>query len=99
MSDKKYVDLGLQSHRIKCRVHPDFKYVDFALVLCYYLHFRLVLIAEKDKVYEEFPTPLINRLEKHYLVTSTILTDKQEVLLKEIINWVEEFLQVSTTMM
>ncbi|XP_065899490.1 E3 ubiquitin-protein ligase rnf213-alpha-like isoform X3 [Dysidea avara] len=83
LSDKKYVDLGLQSHRIKCRVHPDFK---------------LVLIAEKDKVYEEFPTPLINRLEKHYLVTSTILTDKQEVLLKEIINWVEEFLQVSTTM-
>jgi len=64
-----------------------------------YLSFRLVLIAEKDKVYEEFPTPLINRLEKHYLVTSTILTDKQEVLLKDITNWVEEFLHVSTTMM
>jgi len=60
---------------------------------------RLVLIAEKDKVYDEFPTPLINRLEKHYLVTSTILTDKQEVLLKDIMNWVEEFLHITTTMM
>jgi len=59
----------------------------------------LVLIAEKDKVYEDFPMPLINRLEKHYLVTSTILTDEQESLLKDIEKWVEEFLQVSTTMM
>ena len=50
-------------------------------------------------MYEEFPTPLINRLEKHYLVTSTMLTEKHEVLLKKITNWVEEFLQVSTTMM
>lgn len=59
-------------------------------------YFRLILIAEKSKVYEEFPTPLINRLEKHFLVTSTILTAKQEILLKMIEDWVEDYLQVST---
>ena len=26
VQDKRYVDLGLQTHRIKCRVHNDFKY-------------------------------------------------------------------------
>ena len=25
--DSRYVDLGLQTHRVKCRVHNDFKYV------------------------------------------------------------------------
>ena len=24
-SGNRYVDLGLQTHRVKCRVHPDFK--------------------------------------------------------------------------
>jgi len=60
MSDSRYVDLGLGTHRVKCRVHPKF---------------RLVLIAEDLDVYEKFPIPLINRLEKHYLGMETILTE------------------------
>ena len=27
LGDKRYVDLGLQTHRVKCRVHEDFKLV------------------------------------------------------------------------
>ena len=53
--------------------------------------FRLILIAEKDKVYEEFPTPLINRLEKHFVVTSTVLTDIQKELLKKLEAWATEY--------
>jgi len=55
------------------------------------LFFRLILIAEKNKVYEEFPTPLINRLEKHFVVTSTVLTDIQKQLLKELEAWATEY--------
>ena len=57
----------------------------------YYNHFRLILIAEKDKVYEEFPTPLINRLEKHFVVTSTVLNDVQKELLMELETWAREY--------
>lgn len=57
---------------------------------------RLVLIADKDKVYEEFPTPLINRLEKHYLITSTILSKQQLQLMKKIESWILDFSKVST---
>jgi len=52
---------------------------------------RLILIAEKDKVYEEFPTPLINRLEKHFVVTSTVLSDTQKQLLMELETWAKEY--------
>ena len=57
----------------------------------YYNHFRLILIAEKDKVYEEFPTPLINRLEKHFVVTATVLNEIQKQLLKDVENWVKKY--------
>jgi len=53
--------------------------------------FRLILIAEKDKVYEEFPTPLINRLEKHFVVTSTVLTENQKKLLTEVKAWANKY--------
>ena len=49
------------------------------------------MIAEKDKVYEEFPTPLINRLEKHFVVTSTVLSDDQKELLKDLESWVDDY--------
>ena len=29
----RYVDLGLQTHRVKCRVHNDFKYVHIILLI------------------------------------------------------------------
>ena len=63
------------------------------------MNHRLVLIADKDKVYTEFPTPLINRLEKHYLTISTILTKKQMKLMSSIEKWVGEFSKVSATIM
>ena len=47
----------------------------------------MILIAEKEKVYKEFPTPLINRLEKHFVVTSTVLTDVQKKLLTQLEAW------------
>ena len=65
MSGVRYVDLGLGTHRVKCRIHPNF---------------RLVLVAEDHEVYEKFPIPLINRLEKHYLGMETMLDDGELTL-------------------
>lgn len=53
--------------------------------------FRLILIAEKDTVYEKFPTPLINRLEKHFVLTSSILEGWQETVLGEFKQWITDF--------
>ena len=52
---------------------------------------RLILIAEKDTVYEKFPTPLINRMEKHFVLTSSILDERQETMLKEFDDWIVKF--------
>ncbi|XP_078382607.1 E3 ubiquitin-protein ligase rnf213-alpha-like isoform X3 [Oculina patagonica] len=76
---EKYVDLGLGNHRVKCRVHKDF---------------RLIVIAEKDVVYNNFPIPLINRLEKHFLVMSSGLTEPQEQLTRKLNDWVKDFAEV-----
>ena len=54
-------------------------------------NYRLILIAEKEKVYNEFPTPLINRLEKHYVVTSTILTEGQKKMETDLRKWIDIF--------
>ena len=53
--------------------------------------FRLILIAEKSSVYEKFPTPLINRLEKHFVLTKSILTDWQHAVLKIFDDWIDQF--------
>ncbi|XP_073505879.1 E3 ubiquitin-protein ligase RNF213 isoform X2 [Phyllobates terribilis] len=76
LASQKYVDLGLGTHRVKCRVHPKF---------------RLIVIEEKDVVYKDFPIPLINRLEKHYLDISTYLKKEQKVIVQELEAWVKEF--------
>ncbi|KAL3881511.1 hypothetical protein ACJMK2_027943, partial [Sinanodonta woodiana] len=73
---ERYVDLGLGTHRVKCRVHKKF---------------RLIVVAEKDVVYKKFPIPLINRLEKHFLTVNTILTREQSYLAEEFEKWVEDF--------
>ncbi|VTJ74162.1 Hypothetical predicted protein [Marmota monax] len=75
----KYVDLGLGTHRVKCRVHPDF---------------RLIVIEEKNVVYEQFPVPLINRLEKHYLDISSVLQGWQKSIVQELTQWAEDFADV-----
>ncbi|CAI8034865.1 E3 ubiquitin-protein ligase RNF213 [Geodia barretti] len=74
--DNRYVDLGLQTHKVKCRVHDEFK---------------LILIAEKNTVYKEFPTPLINRLEKHFVLYSSVLEDWQTGILREMKQWITHF--------
>ena len=75
----RYVDLGLKSHRIKCRVDSNF---------------RLIIIAEKDRVFTQFPTALINRLEKHFVVSETILTSSQKQLATKLRKWVDDISKI-----
>ena len=67
-----------------------FAYCHLAMVS----NFRLILIAERDTVYEKFPTPLINRLEKHFLLTSSILKDWQLEVLAEFKEWISRFSRI-----
>ncbi|XP_058848399.1 E3 ubiquitin-protein ligase rnf213-alpha-like isoform X1 [Acipenser ruthenus] len=79
LGGQKYVDLGLGTHRVKCRVHKDF---------------RLIVIEEKEVVYKQFPIPLINRLEKHYLDINTILKSDQKQIVEKLRKWVDVFVAV-----
>ncbi|XP_031429872.2 E3 ubiquitin-protein ligase rnf213-alpha-like [Clupea harengus] len=69
-----YVDIGLGSHRVKCKVRDEF---------------RLIVIEEKSTVYEQFPTPLLNRLEKHCLEISSILPPHAKEMQNELENWLK----------
>ncbi|XP_041095708.1 E3 ubiquitin-protein ligase rnf213-beta [Polyodon spathula] len=80
LGGQQYVDLGLGTHRVKCRVHRDF---------------RLVVVEDQNKVYTQFPVPLINRLEKHHLDRSAVLTPQQQRTLQRLKKWVREFAQVA----
>ncbi|XP_054615147.1 E3 ubiquitin-protein ligase rnf213-alpha isoform X2 [Dunckerocampus dactyliophorus] len=79
LGGQKYVDLGLGTHRVKCRVHKDF---------------RLIVIEEREVVYKQFPIPLINRLEKHYLDIHTVLKTEQKRMVEELEKWVRRFVTV-----
>ncbi|XP_047442557.1 E3 ubiquitin-protein ligase rnf213-alpha isoform X2 [Mugil cephalus] len=81
LGGQKYVDLGLGTHRVKCRVHQSF---------------RLIVIEEKEVVYEQFPIPLINRLEKHYLDINTVLRNDQKDIARQLQEWVEDFVSFSS---
>ncbi|XP_059197009.1 E3 ubiquitin-protein ligase rnf213-alpha-like [Centropristis striata] len=80
LGGQKYVDLGLGTHRVKCRVHKNF---------------RLIVIEEKEVVYKQFPIPLINRLEKHYLDINTVLRHEQKDIVRQLQKWVEDFVSLS----
>lgn len=80
LGGQKYVDLGLGTHRVKCRVHKDF---------------RLIVIEEREVVYKQFPIPLINRLEKHYLDIHTVLKTEQKKLVEELEGWAKLFASLS----
>ncbi|MGH0135413.1 UNVERIFIED_CONTAM: hypothetical protein FKN15_035521 [Acipenser sinensis] len=80
LGGQQYVDLGLGTHRVKCRVHQGF---------------RLVVVEDQNKVYTQFPVPLINRLEKHHLDMSAVLTPQQQRTLQRLTKWVQEFTQVA----
>ncbi|KAK7465937.1 hypothetical protein BaRGS_00037515, partial [Batillaria attramentaria] len=75
LAGARYVDLGLGTHRVKCKVDEQF---------------RLIVVAEKQTVYDKFPIPLINRLEKHFLSVNNILTNEQRRLEKQLREWVQE---------
>ena len=74
--NQRYVDLGLGTHRMKCRVHNSF---------------RLIVIADSATVYTTFPTPLINRLEKHFLTMSTVLTEDGVTVSEQLAEWAQNF--------
>ncbi|XP_030418159.1 E3 ubiquitin-protein ligase RNF213-like isoform X2 [Gopherus evgoodei] len=77
-----YVDLGLGTHRVKCRVKEEF---------------RLIVIEEKNVVYTQFPTPLLNRLEKHCLEMNTILQWQQKRLMTQLNKWAKLFVTIKNT--
>ncbi|XP_078081772.1 E3 ubiquitin-protein ligase rnf213-alpha-like isoform X2 [Mustelus asterias] len=79
LGEYQYVDLGLGTHRVKCRVDKKF---------------RLIVVEDKDVVYEQFPIPLINRLEKHSLDMNTVLNPQQQNITKQLERWVKEFASV-----
>ncbi|XP_068575114.1 E3 ubiquitin-protein ligase rnf213-alpha isoform X2 [Cebidichthys violaceus] len=81
LGGQKYVDLGLGTHRVKCRVHKDF---------------RLVVIEEREVVYKQFPIPLINRLEKHYLDIHTVLKTEQKTMVDDLEKWLRLFVSLSS---
>jgi hypothetical protein len=55
-----------------------------------------VVVAEKQVVYEKFPIPLINRLEKHFLAMATMLTEDQMHVVDKLSEWAKLFANVST---
>ena len=76
---QRFVDLGLGNHRVKCQVHKDF---------------RLILVAEQTEVYDKFPIPLINRMEKHFLAMESVLSPEQQVIVDRVNEWAKLFASV-----
>lgn len=52
---------------------------------------RLIVVAEKQVVYDKFPIPLINRLEKHFLTLNNIMTDAQLAMAQRLEKWAKDF--------
>ncbi|KAM9300337.1 E3 ubiquitin-protein ligase rnf213-alpha-like [Morus bassanus] len=77
-----YVDLGLGTHRVKSRVKEEF---------------RLIVIEEKDVVYTQFPSPLLNRLEKHCLDMNTVLNWQQKQLKQDLQTWAKLFVSIDSS--
>lgn len=43
-------------------------------------------------MYQEFPTPLINRLEKHFVDATTVLQSWQKDVCNQLDTWIKTFL-------
>ena len=78
---RSWVDIGLGTHRVKCAVHKDFK---------------LIVVADHSTTSTKFPSALINRLEKHILTFSTILSDEELKTANEIKSYALNFANVNT---
>lgn len=48
------------------------------------------------KIYQQFPIPLINRMEKHFVFTENVLTRPQMQIATEISDWIKKFSNVAT---
>ncbi|PAA74374.1 hypothetical protein BOX15_Mlig025717g4 [Macrostomum lignano] len=75
--DDRFVDLGLGTHRLKCKVN---------------LNFRMIVVAEQTTVRERFPIPLINRLEKHKLTALAMLSNEQRLCATRLSKWTSKFI-------
>jgi hypothetical protein len=83
LGGQKYVYLGINTHRVQCHVNENF---------------RLIIISDKTSVYDSkrFPIPLINRLEKHFLSSYTMLNPKELELVNRLDQWVKSVFLVNT---
>jgi len=54
------------------------------------IFFRLIVVADKKVVYELFPIPLINRLEKHFLTMTSSMEPYQVVLANQLSEWAKK---------
>ncbi len=52
------------------------------------------MVAEDKEVYDKFPTPLINRLEKHFLGRETLATREQGKKIQDLKLWTKMFSEV-----
>ncbi|XP_074426105.1 E3 ubiquitin-protein ligase rnf213-alpha-like isoform X2 [Larus michahellis] len=82
LGGNNYVDLGLGTHRVKSCVKDEF---------------RLIVIEEKNIVYTQFPTPLLNRLEKHCLDMNTVLNWQQQQLKQNLQSWARLFVSIDSS--
>ena len=55
------------------------------------------MVAEKEVVYQKFPIPLINRLEKHILSTSSMMDRSQMRLARRLDDWAQRFTRLRDT--
>nr|XP_039250627.1 E3 ubiquitin-protein ligase rnf213-alpha-like [Styela clava] len=76
---QNYVDLGLGGHKVKCRVSKKF---------------RLIVIEKKDVVFELYPIPLINRLEKHYFDSKSLLDKSANETVEKLTEWTDRFTKI-----
>jgi len=59
---------------------------------------RLIVVAEKHMVYDKFPIPLINRLEKHFLTVNNIMTPEQLEVASQLVQWAADFVKTTPRM-
>ena len=78
-----FVDLGLGTHRLKCKVSKSF---------------RLIVVAERELVLKTFPVPLINRLEKHFWNNKDLMSQKQQSMCVEVETWMDQFCTLQPSM-
>jgi len=53
-------------------------------------------LADKTNVYKTFPIPLINRLEKHFLVTATAMDAEELEVARRLEEWANNYSYVPT---